>query len=422
MSQHNELSNQLSQHSTQASITTRTVRAALESDHQHGSVIPPLYLSTNFTFAGFDDKREYDYTRSGNPSRDALAQALAELEQGHSATVVSSGMAAVTLVCQLLQADDLLVIPHDCYGGSYRLFTHLAQRGAFRLQVVDFSRDDLIDDVMAQEPSWLWLETPSNPLLRITDIAAWCNAAHQNHCQVCVDNTFLSPTGQQPITLGADLVVHSTTKYLNGHSDVVGGVVIAAQHDLGQQLDWWANCLGLTGSPFDAWLTLRGLRTLDVRVQQQVQNSVEIAQFLAQHPAVKQVHYPGLQQHPQHALAKHQQQHFGAIISFELEPDWIPCVLSALQHFSLAESLGGVESLIAHPATMTHAAMAPAARQRAGICDGLLRLSIGIEHSQDLIADLQRAFSQAAHQFLAAAQNQRQSTDSKPNKAQREVA
>jgi cystathionine gamma-synthase len=410
MSQHND------------SCITRTVRAALESDQQHGSVIPPLYLSTNFTFAGFDEKREYDYTRSGNPSRDALAHALAVLEQGHSATVVSSGMAAVTLVCQLLQPDDLLVIPHDCYGGSYRLFTHLAQRGAFRLQVVDFTRSDLIDDIMAQQPRWLWLETPSNPLLRVTDISAWCDAAHQNQCQVCVDNTFLSPTGQQPIALGADLVVHSTTKYLNGHSDVVGGAVIAAQHDLGQQLDWWANCLGLSGSPFDAWLTLRGLRTLDVRVQQQVQNSVEIAQFLSHHPAVKQVYYPGLKQHPQHALACRQQQHFGAIISFELAPESIPTVLSALKHFSLAESLGGVESLIAHPATMTHAAMAPAARQRAGISDGLLRLSIGIEHSQDLINDLQQAFAHAAKDAGIQAPNQNLAPDTQHNKINREVA
>ena len=260
-------------------LSTQAVRAALESDEQHGSVIPPLYLSTNFTFAAFQEKRQYDYTRSGNPSRDALSTALAQLEQGVGATVVSSGMAAITLVCQLLKPDDLLIVPHDCYGGSYRLFTNLAQKGAFQLKVVDFTQVKNIAEVIALKPTWLWLETPSNPLLRLTDIQAWSTAAQTINCKLCVDNTFLSPFGQTPLSLGADLVVHSTTKYINGHSDVVGGAVIAKEAKTAEDLAWWANCLGLTGSPFDAWLTLRGLRTLEVRIKQQTLSCQRIAGF-----------------------------------------------------------------------------------------------------------------------------------------------
>lgn len=373
--------------------STKAVRAALESDTQHGSVIPPLFLSTNFTFEGYQQKRQYDYTRSGNPTRDAFAEALAQLEQGAGATIVSSGMAAITLVCQLLKPDDLLVVPHDCYGGSYRLFTHLSQRGAFKLKVIDLTNSENIEEVIALKPAWLWIETPSNPLLRLTDIQRWCEAAHAIQCKVCVDNTFLSPLGQNPITLGADLVLHSTTKYINGHSDVVGGAVIAADPQLAEELAWWANCLGLTGSPFDAWLSLRGLRTLDVRLRQQTQSSQQIAEFLSRHPAVQQVYYPGLAEHPQHSLAKLQQQQFGAIISFAIDEQQVPAFLNALQYFSLAESLGGIESLIAHPASMTHAAMDERARIRAGIGNGLLRLSIGLEHCDDLIADLNQALS-----------------------------
>lgn len=377
---------------------TQAVRAALESDSQHGSIMPPLYLSSNFSFAGLGEKRQYDYTRSGNPSRDALGEALAQLEGGASATVVSSGMAAITLVCQLLGPEDLLVVPHDCYGGSYRLFTNLAQRGAFRLQVADFTDASQIEAVLALQPRWLWLETPSNPLLRLTDVRAWCEAAQAAGVQVCVDNTFLSPLGQSPLQLGADLVLHSTTKYLNGHSDVVGGVVIAKDAALGTQLGWWANCLGLTGSPFDAWLTLRGLRTLGVRLARQVESSQLLAEFLAQQEGVTAVYYPGLPSHPQYALAQSQQHCAGAIISFELEPQLLKAFVDQLQLFSLAESLGGVESLIAHPASMTHAAMDPAARQRAGISEQLLRLSVGIEDGSDLIADLEQALDFARQQ------------------------
>lgn len=377
------------QHRQQA---TAAVRAALETDQQHGAVVPPLQLSSTFTFAGYDQKREYDYTRSGNPTRAALANALAELEGGQCASVVATGMAAITLVCQLLKPNDLLVVPHDCYGGSYRLFTHLAQRGAFRLAVIDQNDAAAVQSALQQNPTMLWIETPSNPLLRVVDIQKLAKQAKQQDALVVVDNTFLSPTGQQPLSLGADIVVHSTTKYINGHSDVVGGCVITADPELGEQLAWWCNCLGLSGAPFDAWLTLRGLRTLPARTRLHAQNAQNVAEFLDQHPAVTKVHYPGLLNHPQHELVKRQQTHCGGMLSFELiSESSIPTLLKSLEYFSLAESLGGVESLIAHPATMTHAAMDAEAREHAGISNRLVRLSVGIEECSDLINDLQRA-------------------------------
>lgn len=393
MSQHQ----QTKQPSTSLHAATTAVRAALESDTQHGAVVPPLYLSSTFSFAGYDQKRPYDYTRSGNPTRDSLAHVLAHLEGGQHASVVSSGMAAITLVCQLLKPEDLLVVPHDCYGGSYRLFTHLAKRGAFRLEVVDQGNAAALDQVMQLQPAMIWIETPSNPLLRIVDISTIIQQAKQCGALTVVDNTFLSPAGQQALKLGADIVVHSTTKYLNGHSDVVGGAVIASDANLGKSLEWWANCLGITGAPFDAWLTLRGVRTLHTRMRVHDENAQKIAGFLENHPAIQHVYYPGLKQHPQHQLAQRQQQLFGGMLSFELANEYsLPALLQALQCFSLAESLGGVESLIAHPATMTHAAMAPEARQRAGISDRLLRVSVGIEHIDDLINDLQQALNTAS--------------------------
>ncbi len=392
------------QQSTSRHAATKAVRAALDSDTQHGAVVPPMYLSSTFSFAGYDQKRPYDYTRSGNPTRDSLASVLADLEGGQHACVVSSGMAAITLVCQLLKPEDLLVVPHDCYGGSYRLFTQLAQRGAFRLKVVDQGDATALDQVMQLQPAMIWIETPSNPVLRIVDINAIVQQAKQCDALAVVDNTFLSPAGQQPLKLGADIVVHSTTKYLNGHSDIVGGAVIASNTSLGESLAWWANCLGITGAPFDAWLTLRGVRTLHARTRIHAENADAIAAFLDNHPGVQHVYYPGLKQHPQHQLAQQQQQLFGGMLSFELADEYsLPVLLQALRCFSLAESLGGVESLIAHPATMTHAAMAPEARQRAGISDRLLRLSVGIEHIDDLINDLQQALSTAGLKQEAAA-------------------
>ncbi len=376
---------------------TTAVRSAIESDTQHGAVVPPLYLSTNFTFSAFGEARRYDYTRSGNPTRDALGEALAELEGGAGATVTASGTAAVTLVCQLLKPGDLLIAPHDCYGGTYRLFESLAQRGLFVVRFVDQTDEEALRRVFALGPRMVWVETPSNPLLRIVDLAAVAGLCRQHDTLLVADNTFLSPVLQQPLALGADVVVHSTTKYLNGHSDVVGGAVVAGTAELAEEIDWWANCLGLTGAPFDSYLTLRGVRTLHARLRVHEENAATIATLLDHHPAVSEVFYPGLPDHPGHELACRQQKGFGGMISFELAggASAAQAFVEGMSFFSLAESLGGVESLVAHPATMTHAAMDPEARTRAGIGDGLIRLSIGIEAGEDLAADINAGLERA---------------------------
>lgn len=377
---------------------TRAVRAGIDRDSAFGAVTPPIVLSSNFSFAGFAQKRAYDYTRSGNPTRDLLAEALAELEGGAGAVVTATGMAAVTLVLHaLLQPGDRVVVPHDAYGGSWRLFNALADKGAFELDTVDLTDPRALAAALERVPKLVWIETPSNPLLRITDLRFVTEAAHAAGALVVVDNTFLSPALQRPMAFGTDVVVHSTTKYINGHSDVVGGAVIAKEEALHERLTWWANALGLTGSPFDSFLTLRGLRTLDARLRVHQENTRALVGLLDGHPAVRALHYPGLARHPGHALAVRQQQGFGAMLSVELHGGVaaVRAFLAGLRCFTLAESLGGVESLIAHPATMTHAAMSPEARAAAGIGDGLLRLSVGIEHADDLLADVRDALERA---------------------------
>jgi cystathionine gamma-synthase len=307
-------------------------------------------------------------------------------------------MSAVHLVVQLLGANDLLIAPHDCYGGTYRLFSNLAKRGVVRVEFVDQTDDAAFAAALALRPKLIWIETPSNPLLRIVDIRALAQKAHAVGALVLVDNTFLSPGWQRPLALGADLVLHSTTKYINGHSDVVGGAVIASTPELHERLVWWANCTGVTGAPFDSYLTLRGLRTLHARLRVHAENAALVAHLLAGHPAVRHVYYPGLKSHPQHELARSQQSGFGGMLSFELHGGLgnVRAFLDGLKCFSLAESLGGVESLVAHPASMTHAAMDADARRVAGISDSLLRLSIGIESAEDLIRDLHGGLERAA--------------------------
>ena len=377
---------------------TYAVKSGIASDQQHGAVVPPIYLSTNYTFAGFGEKRQFDYSRSGNPTRELLGQALAELEGGAAGVITGTGMGAINLVATaLLKSDELLVAPHDCYGGTYRLFQHMAARGHYRLLFVDQGDEAALAAALAQKPKLVWVETPSNPLLRVVDVAALCAAAHGVGALVAVDNTFLSPLLQQPLKLGADVVVHSTTKYINGHSDVVGGAVIAKDPALAEQLAWWGNCLGHTGGAFDSYLTLRGLRTLAPRLRQHQENAAAIIAYLQQQPLVGKIYHPSLPSHPGHEIAKRQQHGFGAMLSFEakLDLEQMKCFLGALELFCLAESLGGVESLVAHPASMTHAGMDAEARRVAGITDQLLRLSVGIEHADDLIADLDQAFAKA---------------------------
>lgn len=375
---------------------TKTTRAGVEKDPLHGSVTPALYLSTNFSFAGFGKKRPYDYTRSGNPTRDELGAAIAALEGGYNAVITSSGMAALDLLFQQLSPGDLIIAPHDCYGGTYRLLQTRAAKKQFDVLFADLTKTEKLPAIFACKPKIVLIETPSNPLLRITDIEAVVKHAKNNGALVAVDNTFLSPILQKPIELGADIVIHSTTKYLNGHGDVVGGAVISKTAELHEQFVWWANCTGTTGAPFDSFLTLRGLRTLDLRIRQQNESAAEIAAWLESHPSVDKVYYPGLRTHTGYLLAKAQQKGFGAMLSIELSGG-LPTVkhfTEKLSLFSFAESLGGYESLAAHPQTMTHAAVDREAQLKAGITDGLIRLSIGLEDPGDLIHDLDNALKE----------------------------
>ncbi len=379
------------------SQVTRTVRAGLESDPSSGAVVPPIHLSSTFAFRAFGEKGRYDYTRSGNPTRDLLGAALAQLEGGAGAVVTATGMAGVTLTGYLVPAGGRIVAPHDCYGGTYRLFDAWRRRGEREVEFVNFADESALRAALARPAALLWIETPSNPLLRITDIEQVAALGHAAGARVAVDNTFLSPAWQQPLALGADVVVHSTTKYLNGHSDVVGGAVVARERAVHDELAWWANCLGLTGSPFDSFLTLRGLRTLHARLDHHGRNAQSLAEWLAGELGVQRVYYPGLASHAGHEVARRQQRGFGAIVTLELTGGLaaVRAFCEGLEYFSLAESLGGVESLVAHPATMTHAAMDPAARAKAGLTDGLIRLSVGIEALEDLRADLAAGLARA---------------------------
>jgi cystathionine gamma-synthase len=304
-------------------------------------------------------------------------------------------MSAVHLICQLLTTKDTVVIPHDCYGGSYRLFTHLAKRGLFNVLVVDQNDDLALAQALEQKPRLVLIESPSNPLLRLVDIKKVTQASHAVGALVVVDNTFLSPLLQQPLLLGADIVFHSTTKYINGHSDVVGGVLVTKEKELGEELAWWANCIGITGSPFDSYLALRGLKTLPLRMKQHQENANAVAKYLENHRAINAVYFPGLKNHPGHEIAKRQQKDFGAMMSFEIKGgvEAVKVLFDNLSLFTLAQSLGGVESLISHPSTMTHAGMEIEAQIAAGITQSLIRISVGIEDVSDIINDLEQALS-----------------------------
>lgn len=374
---------------------TIIARAGVGADTAHGAVTPPLYLSSNFEFEDFGTPRHYDYTRSGNPTRDILGRAIADLEGGYNAVITSSGMSALDLALQVLTPDDLVIAPHDCYGGTYRLLTARAKKGHFKIAFANLTLKQNFPLICCAKPRLILVEAPSNPLLRITDIAAIVKEAKKHGSLVAVDNTFLSPILQRPLDFGADIVIHSTTKYLNGHSDVVGGAVISATKELHDQFSWWANCLGTTGAPFDSYLTLRGLRTLPARIRQQSESAGEIAAHLSKHEGIRKVYYPGLRDHEGHQIARIQQKGYGAMLSFEIEggEDAAKTFIESLSLFSFAESLGGFESLVAHPATMTHAAMDETARTKAGISRGLIRLSIGLESARDLISDLNEALS-----------------------------
>ncbi|MBU5378614.1 MAG: cystathionine gamma-synthase [Pantoea sp.] len=378
---------------------TIAVRSGLNDDEQYGCVVPPIHLSSTYNFIDFNEPRAHDYSRRGNPTRDVVQRALAELEGGAGAVLTNTGMSAIHLVTTVfLKPGDLLVAPHDCYGGSYRLFDSMAKRGAYRVKFVDQGDRAALDAALAEKPKLVLVESPSNPLLRVVDIAAICEAARDAGAVSVVDNTFLSPALQNPLALGADLVIHSCTKYLNGHSDVVAGAVIAKDPAQVTELAWWANNIGVTGAAFDSYLLLRGLRTLSPRMAAAQRNAQAIVSYLQQQPLVKKLYHPSLPENAGHEFAARQQRGFGAMLSFELDGDeaLLRRFLKALQLFTLAESLGGVESLISHTATMTHAGMSAEARAAAGISETLLRVSVGIEDHEDLIADLDNAFRTAS--------------------------
>lgn len=379
-----------------ASLATQCVHAGMQPDPAYGSVMVPIYQTSTFAFSDICTNAGYDYTRSGNPTRAALEDAIALLEGGEGATCTSTGMSAILVALNLLEHGSHLLCTIDCYGGTFRTLEHAKATYGLEVTYLDLADLDAVKAALKPNARMIWIETPSNPLLRLTDIAAIASLGKTHGCLTVVDNTFLSPALQRPFELGADLVIHSTTKYLNGHSDVVGGAVVAApgQVALAQRITSLNNLLGTSQSPHDCFLVLRGLKTLKLRMKAHEENAQIVAEFLHAHPAVKIVHYPGLPSHPQHDLAKRQQDGFGAMLSFELKVGGeanVNRVLKGFRWFTLAESLGGVESLVAHPASMTHASMTPEARKRAGISDDLIRLSVGIEDVEDLVGDLERA-------------------------------
>ena len=370
--------------------------AGVAVDQAHRSVAPPLCLSATYGWTSPHEKPAFDYSRSGNPTRAHLEEALADLEGAARGVVAATGMAAVDLPLNLVSPGETIIAPHDCYGGTHRLLTARAKKGDFKVLFVDQTDAGALDAAFDQKPKLVLIETPSNPLLRIADIADIADRAKAAGAIAVADNTFLSPALQNPIALGCDIVLHSTTKYINGHSDVVGGAVLCADAALGEELAWWANCTGVTGAPFDSYLTLRGLRTLYPRLERQQATAAALAEALDNDDRVRRVFYPGLETHPGHGLAKRQQKGFGAMLSVEFAGHVdVDALLRRLEIFTIAESLGGFESLVCVPALMTHAGMAAEARAEAGISDRLVRLSVGLEHQDDLGRDLFRALDAA---------------------------
>lgn len=375
-------------------FSTRAIHVGQEADPATGATIVPIYQTSTYTQEGIQNHKGYEYSRTGNPTRTALEKCIASLENGKYGLAFASGCAATTTVMSLLNAGDHIVASDDLYGGTYRLFQRVLTKLGLTFSFIDMANLDAVRGAIKDNTKMIWIETPTNPLLKLCDIKAVTDIAKEKNVYSCVDNTFMSPYFQQPLNLGADLVVHSTTKYVGGHSDVVGGAVITSNEELYNQLKYHQNSIGAIPGPFDCWLTLRGIKTLALRMKEHNKNAMAIAKFLLNHPKIEKVNYPGLESHPQHELAKKQMSGFGGMISFEVKGglDAGKIVAQNTKLFSLAESLGGVESLIGHPATMTHAAIPPEERLKVGLRDGLIRISVGIEDEEDLIKDLEQAF------------------------------
>ena len=377
-----------------ARFSTICIHAGQVPDPSTGAIITPIYQTSTYVQDALGKHKGYEYARTQNPTRAALEANIAAIENGKAAFAFASGMAAEGAVMTLLQSGDHVVVTDNTYGGTYRLFERVLRKYQLDFTYVDSSKTNDIAGAIRPNTKLLFLETPTNPTLRVTDLAAACEIAHTRHVPVVVDNTFASPYVQRPIDFGADLVVHSTTKFLNGHSDSVGGVVVATRDDHIEWLRFVQNAEGAIIGPMDAWLVLRGTKTLPIRMERHNTNAMALAEFLASHPKVKKVHYPGLADHPQHALASKQMRGFGGLISFALGSlEKARTLLNSVRLMALAESLGGVETLISHPATMTHASVPPERRQQIGITDDLVRVSVGIEDIDDLKEDLEQALA-----------------------------
>ncbi len=375
-------------------FATDAIHVGQEPDTATGAIIVPIYQTSTYVQEEVGKHKGYEYSRTSNPTRAALERNLARLEGGKFGYAFASGMAAINAVMTLFKAGDHIISAHNLYGGTFRLFERVLKDFGLNFSYVDTSRLEQVESAFRPETRMLYIETPTNPLMEITDIAAAAALAHRHGALLAVDNTFMSPYFQRPLALGADIVIHSTTKYLNGHSDGVGGAAILNDAPLAERLKFIQNAAGAVLGPMDSWLILRGVKTLAVRMKQHNENGMAVAEFLARHPKVKRVHYPGLASHPQHALAKKQMTGFGGMISFETGSlENAKTVLKSVRLCSLAESLGGVETLISHPASMTHASVPAEVRQRLGITDGLVRISVGIEDAEDLIADLDQALA-----------------------------
>jgi cystathionine beta-lyase/cystathionine gamma-synthase len=375
-------------------FATRALHVGQGPDPATGAVVQPIHLATTFAQQGVGKHKGFEYSRSGNPTRAALEECMAGLEDASHCLAFSSGLGAETTLLLLLGPGDHVVYMEDVYGGTFRLFDKVLKRYGLTFSAVDAGDMDAVERSITPATRLLWLESPSNPLMRIVDIDAVSEVAHSHGTMVCVDNTFATPYLQQPLHLGADLVVHSSTKYIGGHSDVVGGAIMTNSDELEQKLRFHQNAVGAVPSPFDCWLLLRGIKTLALRVDRQSQNAMEVARALEKNRAVKRVHYPGLASHPGHAIAARQMRMFGGMMSFEVADQATALrTLERLKLFALAESLGAVESLAEHPGLMTHASIPPSERKRIGVGEGLIRLSIGVEDVADLIADLESALA-----------------------------
>ncbi|MBD2387943.1 cystathionine gamma-synthase [Cylindrospermum sp. FACHB-282] len=374
---------------------TRAIHEGQQPDPQTGAVIVPIYLTSTYQQEAIGQHKGYEYSRTGNPTRNALEQSLASIENGKFGLAFASGLAATTTVLSLLKTGDHIVAGDDLYGGTYRLLEKVVNNWGVKTTYIDIDNIPEFETAIQPNTKLIWIETPTNPLLKIIDIVSLANLARKNNIILVVDNTFASPYFQKPLELGADIVVHSTTKYLGGHSDVIGGAVVTSNEQLYTELKFYQNAIGAVPSPFDSWLVLRGIKTLAVRMREHEKNALFLAEFLAKHPKVEKIYYPGLPSHEQHQLAKEQMSGFGGMISLELKGGFaeVERFASRIQLFLLAESLGGVESLLCYPAKMTHGSLPPTERLKRGIKDNLVRLSVGIEHSLDLQADLENALS-----------------------------